>query len=171
MTFYHPKYYAALRAERKKLQATSAKREAQPEVVLDKKSIDKDPNVGYCGTDDVTSKLGCLETSLAIHGGHSSARSVQPKATSDTGDAPHMGPRNSAAETLHLEQHKYPGDGSSRMVQGYGPSFIPLSKSSDKLQAPSLESSKQQAPSDKPEVPSSKPEATSSLILEPGNKK
>ena len=107
----------------------------------------------------------------AIHGGHSSARSVQPKATSDTGDAPHMGPRNSAAETLHLEQHKYPGDGSSRMVQGYGPSSIPLSKSSDKLQAPSLESSKQQAPSSKTGVPSSKPEATSSLILEPGNKK
>ena len=42
---------------------------------------------------------------------------------------------------------------------------------SAKLQAPSLESSKQQAPSGKPEVPSSKPEATSSLILEPGNKK
>ena len=42
---------------------------------------------------------------------------------------------------------------------------------SSKLQAPSLESSKQQAPSGKPEVPSSKPEATSSLILEPGNKK
>ena len=124
MTWYHPKYYAALRAERKKLQATSDKRQAQPEVVLDKKSIDKDPDVGYHGTDDVTSKLGCLETSLAIHGGHSSARSVQPKATSDTGDAPHMGPRNSAAETLHLEQHKYPGDGSSRMVQGYGPSSI-----------------------------------------------
>ena len=32
-------------------------------------------------------------------------------------------------------------------------------------------SSQSQAPSDKPEVPSSKPEATSSLILEPGNKK
>ena len=159
--FRHPKYYAALRAERKKLQATSSKRQAQPEVVLDKKSIDKDPDVGYHGTDDVT----------AIHGGHSSARSVQPKATSDTGDAPHMGPRNSAAETLHLEQHKYPGDGSSRMVRGYGPSSIPLSKLSDKLQAPSLESSKQQAPSSKPGVPSSKPEATSSLILEPGNKK
>ena len=42
---------------------------------------------------------------------------------------------------------------------------------SGKLQAPSLESSKQQAPSGKPQAPSSKPEATSSLILEPGNKK
>ena len=151
--FRHPKYYAALRAERKKLQATSDKRQAQPEVVLDKKSIDKDPDVGYCGTDDVT----------AIHGGHSSARSVQPKATSDTGDAPHMGPRNSAAETLHLEQHKYPGDGSSRMVQGYGPSSISLSESSNKPQAPSLKLQilKQQATSVKPQAKRFKLQATS----------
>ena len=113
MTWYHPKYYRALRAANRKQRATS-EQQAQPEVVLDKKSIDKDPVVGYYGTDDVT----------AIHGGHSSARLVQPKATSNTGDAPHMGPRNSAAETLHLEQHKYPGDGSSRMVQGYGPSSL-----------------------------------------------
>ena len=168
MTWYHPKHYAALRAARKKLQATSAKqqatsnkREAQPEVVLDKKSIDKDPDVGYHGTDDVTSKLGCLETSLAIHGGHSSARSVQPKATSDTGDAPHMGPRNSAAETLHLEQHKYPGDGSSRMVQGYGPSSISLSESSNKRQAtgPEVSSNKHQAPSGKRQASSRKRQA------------
>ena len=129
--------------------------------MLDKKSIDKDPDVGYCGTDDVTLKLGCLETSLAIHGGHSSARSVQPKATSNTGDAPHMGPRNSAAETLHLEQHKYPGDGSSRMVQGYGPSSIPLSKSSSKPQATESQasSSKPQAPSDKHQASSRKQQA------------
>jgi len=180
--WYHPKYYAALRAERKKLQASSvkqevtsyklpgprpisnvnkglihkrqassAKQQAQPEVVLDKKSIDKDPDVGYHGTDDVT----------AIHGGHSSARSVQPKATSNTGDAPHMGPRNSAAETLHLEQHKYPGDGSSRMVQGYGPSSIPLSKSSSKPQATESQasSSKPQAPSDKHQASSRKQQA------------
>ena len=71
-------------------------------------------SIGYSMNDDVT----------AIHGGHSSARSVQPKAASDIGDAPLMGPRNSATETLHLEQHKYPGDGSSRMVQGYGPSSL-----------------------------------------------
>ena len=113
--------------------------------MLDKKSIDKDPDVGYHGTDDVT----------AIHGGHSSARSVQPKATSDTGDAPHMGPRNSAAETLHLEQHKYPGDGSSRMVQGYGFLF------------PKDSSNKRQASSPKLQASSSKPQATSSLIREP----
>ena len=156
MTWYHPKYYAALRAEKRKLQASSIKRQAQPEVVLDKKSIDKDPDVGYCGTDDVTSKLGCLETSLAIHGGHSSARPVQPKATSNTGDAPHMGPRNSAAETLHLEQHKYPGDGSSRMVQGYGLSSLSLNLKHQANQAPSC---KPQAPSSKLQAPSRKRQA------------
>ena len=170
MVFRSPKYYAELRKFRReqerKLQATSDKRQAQPEVVLDKKSIDKDPNVGYCGTDDVTSKLGCLETSLAIHGGHSSARSVQPKATSDTGDAPHMGPRNSAAETLHLEQHKYPGDGSSRMVQGYGPSSIFLSESSNKRQASQATSYKRQAPSKKVQASSHKLQAPRSLNQE-----
>ena len=152
-TFRHPKYYAEMR----KLQASSSKHQAQPQVVLDKKSIDRSPAVGYSRTDDVTSKLGCLETSLAIHGGHSSARPVQPKATSNTGDAPHMGPRNSAAETLHLEQHKYPGDGSSRMVQGYGLSSLSLNlkhqaiqASSGKLQAPS---SKRQASSHKRQAP------------------
>ena len=108
--FKHPKYWKELRKIRAasfKQQASSTKHQA-PSA----NELDRDPPVGYSRTDDVT----------AIHGGHSSARSVQPKATSNTGDAPHMGPRNSAAETLHLEQHKYPGDGSSRMVQGYGPS-------------------------------------------------
>ena len=103
--------------------------------------------IGYSMNDDVT----------AIHGGHSSARSIQPKATSDTGDAPHMGPRNSAAETLHLEQHKYPGDGSSRMVQGYG--FLFPKDSSNKLQASSP----------KQKGSSFKPQASSAKIPEPGN--
>ena len=69
--------------------------------------------------------MGYCRNSLSlICGGRSSARVVQPRDLDDTGDAPLMGPRNSATETLHLEQHKYPGDGSSRMVQGYGPSSI-----------------------------------------------
>ena len=107
--------------------------------------------IGYSMNDDVT----------AIHGGHSSARSVQPKAASDIGDAPLMGPRNSATETLHLEQHKYPGDGSSRMVQGYGLSSISLSESSFKRQAtgPEDTSNKHQAPSDKRQASSRKRQA------------
>ena len=32
----------------------------------------------------------------------------------DIGEGPLMGPRNSAAEILQVEQHKYPGDRSSR---------------------------------------------------------
>jgi len=103
--------------------------------------------IGYSMNDDVT----------AIHGGHSSARSVQPKAASDIGDAPLMGPRNSATETLHLEQHKYPGDGSSRMVQGYGFLF------------PKDSSIKRQASSPKQQAASFKPQASSSKILEPRN--
>ena len=92
----------------------------------------------------------------AIHGGHSSARSVQPKAASDIGDAPLMGPRNSATETLHLEQHKYPGDGSSRMVQGYGLSSLSLNLKHQAIQAPS---GKLQAPSSKRQAPSHKRQA------------
>ena len=37
-----------------------------------------------------------------------------PKAQQDTGDASLMGPPNRAAEALQVDQHKYPGDGSSR---------------------------------------------------------
>ena len=47
MTWYHPKYYAALRAERKKLQAqeaTSAKR-VQPEVASNKQQAQESSSV------------------------------------------------------------------------------------------------------------------------------
>ena len=106
--------------------------------------------------------MGYCRNSLSlICGGRSSARVVQPRDLGDTGDAPLMGPRNSATETLHLEQHKYPGDGSSRMVQGYGPSSISLSESSNKRQAtgPEVSSNKPQAPSDKRQASSRKRQA------------
>jgi hypothetical protein len=41
MTWYHPKYYAALRAEGRKLQAASRKR-LQPEVASDKPQASSD---------------------------------------------------------------------------------------------------------------------------------
>ncbi len=112
MEFRHPKYYAELRKIYK--QAQKLKQQAQPQVVLNKKSIDKDPDVGYRGTDDVT----------AIHGGHSSARSVQPKATSNTGDAPHMGPRNSAAEILQQRPLKSPARGRNGSCRVMVPSSL-----------------------------------------------
>ena len=81
-------------------------------------------------------------TTAAIHSGHSSARPVQLKAQSDTGDAPHMGPPNRAAEALQVDQHKYLGDGSSQTCSVMVFSFLKIQATSDKHQAPS---SKRQA--------------------------
>ena len=102
MTWYHPNYYKRLKANR---QQASGNGRVGPQVSSAKKnkSLDRSRDMGYCGT-----------TTAAIHSGHSSARPVQLKAQSDTGDAPHMGPPNRAAEALQGDQHKYPGDGSSR---------------------------------------------------------
>jgi hypothetical protein len=48
MTFYHPKYYAALRAERKKLQAASAKPQAsRPERPKEPSSKQQAPSVKH----------------------------------------------------------------------------------------------------------------------------
>ena len=101
--WHHPKYYAALRAERRKLQAASAKpeeprperpkvpsskhqaastkrqgpaRPAQPEVVLNKKFIDKDSDIGYHGIAPELSRV-CRVA------GRSSAR-VVPRPASDS---------------------------------------------------------------------------------------
>ncbi len=89
MTWYHPKYYAALRAEKRKLQASSFKpqatsgkrqepdRPAQPEIVLNKKSIDRDPDIGYRGIAPELSRV-CRVA------GRSSARAVpRPERDSD----------------------------------------------------------------------------------------
>ena len=102
MTWYHPNYYKRLKANR---QQASGNGRVGPQVSSAKKnkSLDRSEDVGYCGT-----------TTAAIHSGHSSARQVHLNAQSDTGDAPHMGPPNRAAEALQGDQHKYPGDGSSR---------------------------------------------------------
>ena len=71
-----------------------------------------------------------------------------PKAQQDTGDASLMGPPNRAAEALQVDQHKYPGDGSSRtcsvmVFQEIQTTSHKLQASSNKLQAPSH---KRQAP-------------------------
>ena len=48
MTFYHPKYYAALRAERKKLQAASATPHAsRPERAKDPSAKQQAPSVKH----------------------------------------------------------------------------------------------------------------------------
>ena len=72
-TFKHPKYWREMR----KLQASSSKRQAQPQVVLDKKSIDRDPDIGYRGIAPELSRV-CRVA------GRSSARAVpRPERDSD----------------------------------------------------------------------------------------
>jgi len=70
----------------------------------------------------------------------------------DKGKCPLMGPRNSAAEILQVEQHKYPGDRSSRNCRIMVPN--PGTNSSPKPQAASKASS-----TDSQEAPSSKSQA------------
>ena len=116
--WHHPNYYKKLRANRQQatgLEPSGNGREGHepssggregPQVSsakLKNKIVDSSSQVGYSGI-----------TTAAIHSGHSSARPVQLKAQSDTGDAPLKGPPNGAAEALQVDQHKYPGDGSSR---------------------------------------------------------
>jgi hypothetical protein len=98
MAWYHPNYYKRLKANR---QQASGNGRVGPQVSSAKKnkSLDRSRNVGYCGITTAVVK----EIEIAI-----------PKAQQDTGDAPLMGPPNRAAEALQGDQHKYPGDGSSR---------------------------------------------------------
>ena len=62
MIWYHPKYYAELRAARKKLQAqeaTSAKR-VQPEVASNKQQAQKSSSVKHQARKDTSHKLSLI---------------------------------------------------------------------------------------------------------------
>ena len=126
-----------------------------------------------------------------VHGSKPQASSIKPQAASikldkssgmgyyriqgyirdgmaiDICKGPLMGPRNSAAEILQVEQHKYPGDRSSRNCRIMVPD--PRTSIKKKSYKPQASSIKRQASSDKQEVSSLKPQATSSRILEPEN--
>ena len=80
----------------------------------------------------------------------------------DRSKGPLMGQRNSAAETLQGEQHKYPGDRSSRNCRIMVPDpRTSIKKKSNKLQATSF---KQQATSIKRQARSFKLKATSNKL-------
>ena len=148
MTWYHPKYYAALRAEKRKLQASSFKpqatsgkrqepdRPAQPEIVLNKKSIDRDPGLGY-------SRINKTKAPLKV-----SAMSAVSKA----------GTFRAVSPRIHAVTIK---------DSTVGPCTCPAASS--KPQAPSDSSSKRQASSPKQQASSSKPRPESSMIREPRN--
>ena len=180
MTWYHPKYYAALRAEKRKLQASSFKpqatsgkrqepdRPAQPEIVLNKKSIDRDPDIGYRGIAPELSRV-CRVA------GRSSARAV-PRPERDSDRSSSSKKTNSPLKVSAMSAVSKAG--TFRAVSPrihavtikdstVGPCTCPAASS--KPQAPSDSSSKQQASSPKQQASSSKPQASSSMIREPRN--
>ena len=105
MTWYHPSYYKKLRDLRR--QASGNGRVGPRVTSLKKnKTLDRSGDMGYSG--NTTAEVKYSET--AIRSGPAGPLNAQQ----DTGDAPLMGPPNRAAEALQVDQHKYPGDGSSR---------------------------------------------------------
>ena len=85
--YLNPTNTVRFKASSSKRQASSPKLQASSS-----KKLDKSSRVGYCRSQ------GQARDGQAI----------------DICEGPLMGPRNSAAEILQVEQHKYPGDRSSR---------------------------------------------------------
>ena len=176
MTWYHPKYYAALRAEKRKLQASSAKpqasssklqapdRPAQPEIVLNKKSIDRDPDIGYRGIAPELSRV-CRVA------GRSSARAV-PRPERDSDRSSSSKKTNSPLKVSAMSAVPVAGSFRAVRLNSSVPAQLGFNMKSkidkrSKPQAPSDSSSKRQASSPKQQASSAKPEASSSKILEP----
>ena len=72
MTWYHPKHYAALRAEKRKLQAASLKHQA-PSA----NELDRDPGLGYSRINKTKSPLKVSAMSAGSKAG--TFRAVSPR--------------------------------------------------------------------------------------------
>ena len=136
-----------------KHQAASDKRQgparpAQPEVVLNKKSIDKDPDVGYHGIAPELSRV-CRVA------GRSSAR-VVPRPASDSCRSSSTKKTNSPLKVSAMSA--VPVAGSFRAVRLN--SSVPAQLGFN-IKSKIDKRSKLQAPSDKPQAPSSKRQAPS----------
>ena len=178
MTWYHPKYYAALRAEKRKLQASSLKpqapsskrqepdRPAQPEIVLNKKSIDRDPDIGYRGIAPELSRV-CRVA------GRSSARAV-PRPERDSDRSSSSKKTNSPLKVSAMSAVPVAGSFRAVRLNSSVPAQLGFNMKSkidkrSKRQAPSDSSSKRQASSPKQQASSSKPRPESSMMREPRN--
>ena len=176
--YYHPKHYAALRAERRKLQASSSKpqatsgkrqgpdRPAQPEIVLNKKSIDRDPDIGYRGIAPELSRV-CRVA------GRSSARAV-PRPERDSDRSSSSKKTNSPLKVSAMSAVPVAGSFRAVRLNSSVPAQLGFNMKSkidkrSKPQAPSESNSKLQASSPKQQASSFKPEVTSSLIRDPRN--
>ena len=154
MTWYHPKYYAALRAEKRKLQASSLKlqatsgkrqgpdRPAQPEIVLNKKSIDRDPDIGYRGIAPELSRV-CRVA------GRSSARAV-PRPERDSDRSSSSKKTNSPLKVSAMSAVPVAGSFRAVRLNSSVPAQLGFNMKSkiDKRSKPQAPSSKRQAPSD-----------------------
>ena len=161
-TFRHPKYYAEMR----KLQAASIKHQAQPEVVLDKKSIDRDPDIGYRGIAPELSRV-CRVA------GRSSARAV-PRPERDSDRSSSSKKTNSPLKVSAMSAVPVAGSFRAVRLNSSVPAQLGFNMKSkidkrSKPQAPSDSSSKRQASSPKQQASSFKPQASSSMIRDPRN--
>ena len=92
MTWYHPKHYAEMRAERRKLQAASFKRQA-PSA----KELDRDPGLGYSRINKTKSPLKVSAMSAVSKAG--TFRAVSPRIHAVTIKDSTVGPRTCPAES------------------------------------------------------------------------
>ena len=127
MTWYHPKYYAEMRAERRKLQAASIKPQA-PSA----NELDRDPGLGYSRINKTKSPLKVSAMSAVSKAG--TFRAVSPRIHAVTIKDSTVGQCTCPAASSQLQAEEDP------------------QASSSKLQA---SSPKQQASSSKPQASSS----------------
>ena len=92
MTWYHPKHYAEMRAERRKLQAASLKHQA-PSA----NELDRDPGLGYSRINKTKSPLKVSAMSAVSKAG--TFRAVSPRIHAVTIKDSTVGPRTCPAES------------------------------------------------------------------------
>ena len=141
MTWYHPKYYAEMRAERRKLQAASIKPQA-PSA----NELDRDPGLGYSRINKTKPPLKVSAMSAVSKAG--TFRAVSPRIHAVTIKDSTVGPCTCPA--------------ASSKPQAPSDSSFKRQASSPKQQASSSEGSSE-------DLRSSKPQAASSMIREPRN--
>ena len=141
MEFKHPKYYAEMRAERRKLQAASIKPQA-PSA----NELDRDPGLGYSRINKTKPPLKVSAMSAVSKAG--TFRAVSPRIHAVTIKDSTVGPCTCPAAS---SKPQAPSDSSSKRQA-----------SSPKQQASSSEGSSE-------DLRSFKPQAASSMIREPRN--
>ena len=135
-----------------KLQATSVKHQAQPQVVLDKKSIDKDPDIGYHGMHPSKSKV-CRVA------GRSSAR-VVPRPASDSCRSSSTKKTKSPLKVSAISAVPVAGSFRAVRLNSSVPAQLGFNIKSKQATRSQASSNKHQAPSNKHQAASRKRQAS-----------